>query len=145
MIDAVFAPFMPPGFYAAESRLRTLIPDYRAAEAAYSRDVGYVPGIHVLALKPEIVFAHPRLPVALSELIDESARVWMEKRVKYAETTPWMTDEFARCARDLQAGWDRNGYAANEAMVADFSEELFAQRLTPRRLTPRDLFPSSAG
>jgi len=140
-IDAVFAPFMPPGFHDAGSRLRALLPDYRAAEVAYFRDVGYVPGIHVLALKPEVVAAHPGLPAALSELIDESTRIWMAKRLKYAETTPWMIDEFARCARDLPAGWDRNGFAANEAMIDDFAAELFAQRLTARRLSPRELFP----
>lgn len=144
-IDAVFAPFMPPEFTAADSRLRALLPDYRAAEVAYAHDVGYVPGIHVLALKPEIVEAYPGLPAALSELIDESSRVWRAKRLKYAETTPWMIDELARSARDLKAGWDRNGYAANEAMIADFAEELFAQRLTARRLTPRELFPAMAG
>ncbi len=144
-LDAVFAPFMPPGFYTAGSRLRPLLPDYRAAEVAYFHDVGYVPGIHVLALKPEVAKAHPGLAAALSELIDESTRVWLAKRLKYAETTPWMIDELARCARDLPAGWDRNGYAANEAMIDTFAEELFQQRVTARRLSPRELFPSLAG
>ena len=141
-IDAVFAPFMPPGFHEAGSRLRALLPDYRAAEVAYFRDVGYVPGIHVLALKPEAVAARSGLGQALSELIDESTRVWLAKRAKYAETTPWMIDELARSTRDLPAGWDRNGFAANEAMIDAFAEELFAQRVTQRRLSPRELFPT---
>ena len=144
-IDAAFAPFMPPGFYAAGSRLRPLLPDYRLAEVAYFHQVGYVPGIHVLALKPAIVAAYPGLPDALSELIDESARLWLAKRERYAETTPWMIDELARSARDLPAGWNRNGYAANEAMIDAFAEELFAQDLTERRLDPRELFPRLTG
>ena len=141
-IDAVFAPFMPPGFYEAGSWLRALLPDYRTAEAAYFREVGYVPGIHVLALKPEAVAARPGLGQALSELIDESTRVWLAKRTKYAETTPWMIDELARSARDLPPGWNRNGLAANEAMIDAFAEEIFAQRVTQRRLSPRELFPT---
>ncbi len=144
-LDAAFAPFMPPGFYDAGSRLRPLLPDYRAAEVAYFHQVGYVPGIHVLALKPAIVAAHPGLPDALSELLDESARIWLAKRERYAETTPWMIDELARSARDLPAGWNRNGYAANEAMIDAFAEELFRQKLTERRLDPRELFPRFAG
>ncbi len=143
-LDAAFAPFMPPGFYDAASRLRPLLPDYRSAEVAYFHQVGYVPGIHVLALKPAIVAAYPGLPDALSELLDESARIWLAKRERYAETTPWMIDELARSARDLPAGWNRNGFAANEAMIDAFAEELFQQKLTERRLDPRELFPRFA-
>ena len=140
-LDAVFTPFMPPGFFEAASPFRQLLPDFRAAEIAYARAVGYVPGIHLLGLKPAIVRDHPWLPQALSELLDESARLWIEKRVKYAETTPWILDELRQVARDLPAGWDRNGFAANEAMLGDFIAELQAQELTMTRLSPRDLFP----
>ncbi len=143
-LAAVFTPFMPPGFYEADSGLRALLPDYRAAEVAYFHEVGYVPGIHVLALKPEFVAAHPRVPAALSELIDESARVWLAKREKYADTTPWIIDELARCARDLPADWNGNGYAANAAMIDAFAEELFAQEIVEARLDGHDLFPHFA-
>lgn len=140
-LAAVFTPFMPPGFYEPGSGLRALLPDYRAAEVAYFHAVGYVPGIHVLALKPSVAAGHPTLASALSELIDESARVWLAKREKYADTTPWMIDELARCARDLPAGWNTNGFAVNRVMIDAFAEELFAQHITSRRLEARELFP----
>lgn len=139
-LDAVFTPFMPPGFFDADSRFRQLVPDYRAAEVAYHKEVGYVPGIHLLGIKPGIAAEHPWLPGALSEILDESARVWMDKREKYADTTPWIIDELARVSRDLAPGWDRNGYQANERMVDDFLGELQSQGLTERRLTPANLF-----
>lgn len=141
---AVFTPFMPPGFYEPTSGLRALLPDYRAAEVAYFHEVGYVPGIHLLALKPDFVAAHPTVPAALSELIDESARVWLAKREKYADTTPWIIDELARCARDLPADWNGNGYAANAAMIDAFAEEMFAQAIVETRLDGRALFPHFA-
>jgi 4,5-dihydroxyphthalate decarboxylase len=143
-LDAVFTPFMPPGFYDADSKLRPLLHDYRTAEVGYFNAVGYVPGIHLLVLKPQLVAEHPTLPEALSELIDESGKIWRAKREKYADTTPWIIDELARCARDLPADWDRNGYAENELMIDAFAEELFVQNLTARRLEPRDLFPKFA-
>ena len=142
-LDAVFTPFMPPGFFAPESEFRQLVPDFRQAELDYFNDVGYVPGIHLLGIKPSVVRAHPWLPQALSELLDESSRVWLERRAKYADTTPWLIDEIRRVARDLPAGWDRNGYAANERMIADFGIELHAQGLTERQLVPSDLFPAA--
>ncbi|MCQ4161829.1 ABC transporter substrate-binding protein [Roseomonas sp. GC11] len=142
---AAFTPFMPPGFFAPDSPLRPLLPDCRAAEVAYFHAVGYVPGIHALALKPAVVAAHPGLPRAISELLDESARLWLAKREKYADTTPWIIDELARCARDLPAGWDASGLAANEAMIDAFAAELHAQGITARRLDARALFPHAAG
>jgi len=140
-LDAVFTPFMPPGFFDPDSPFRQLLPDFRAAEIAYLRAVGYVPGIHLLGIKPAVVRDHPWLPQALSEVLDESARVWLDKRIKYAETTPWILDELRLCARDLPPGWDRNGFAANERMIDDFLAEQQAQGLTPVRQSPRDLFP----
>lgn len=142
-LDAVFTPFMPPGFFAPDSAFRQLVPDFRQAELDYFNDVGYVPGIHLLGIKPSVVRAHPWLPQALSELLDESSRVWLERRARYADTTPWLIDEIRRVTRDLPAGWDRNGYAANERMIADFGIELHAQGLTDRLLAPATLFPAA--
>jgi 4,5-dihydroxyphthalate decarboxylase len=142
-LDAVFTPFMPPGFFEPDSLFRPLLRDFRAAELAHFHAVGYVPGIHLLGLKPAVVAKHPILPQALSELLDESARVWADKRETYADTTPWIIDEIGRCARDLPRSWDRNGFEANEPMIADFAAELHAQNLTARRLAPRELFPEA--
>ena len=132
---------MPPGFFEPDSGLRQLLPDCRATEVAYFKAVGYVPGIHVLGIKPGIVAQHPWLPQALSTLFDQSSRVWLEKRQKYADTTPWIIDELRQTARDLPSSWNGNLFKDNEPMIADFAEEIFAQQLTNRRLAPAELFP----
>lgn len=140
-LHAVFTPFMPPGFFDPGSGLRQLLPDCRAAEVAYFRDVGYVPGIHVLGIKPQIVDQHPWLPKALSELFDASSLLWLQKRQKYADTTPWIIDELRQTALDLPPHWNRNRFEDNRSMIADFAEELHAQQLTDRQMTPDELFP----
>lgn len=142
-LDAVFMPFMPQGFFDADAPFRQMVPDFRKAEAAYFNDVGFVPGIHMLGLKPAVVAAHPWLPQALSDLIGESYRVWMERRLRYADTTPWLIDEVRQVAQTLPAGWDANGYRANETMVTAFCAELQAQGLTATQLTPALLFPEA--
>jgi 4,5-dihydroxyphthalate decarboxylase len=142
-LDAIFTPFMPPGFFAADSGLRTLQPDSRAAELAYFAQTGYVPGIHLLTLKAAVVAEHPWLPEALAELFAESKRVWLEKRVKYADTTPWLLEELGRSLRDLPDSWEQSGFEANLPMLEGFCEELFAQRITPQRLDPKIIFPST--
>jgi 4,5-dihydroxyphthalate decarboxylase len=143
-IDAVFMPFMPPGFFAPDSPFRQLVPDFRRAEIAYFNDVGYVPGMHLLGLKQAVADAHPWLPKALSFALDRSYRVWQERRLRHADTTPWLIDEMRRVAEDLPPHWDRNGFRANEKMVADFCAELAAQGLTDVPLTPARLFPGAS-
>jgi 4,5-dihydroxyphthalate decarboxylase len=143
-LDAVFTPFMPPGFFAPGSLFRQANEDFRAAEIAYFRQVGYNPGMHLVALKAEIADAHPWAMDELSRMIDESQRIWLEKRRKYADTTPWMLDELRRCALDLPEGWEASGYAANEKMIADFARELHVQGILPKQLSPADLFPRQA-
>jgi 4,5-dihydroxyphthalate decarboxylase len=144
-LDAVFMPFMPPAFFDAASPFRQLVPEFRRAELEYFRDVGYVPGIHLLALKASVVAANPWLPQALSEVIDASYRSWMERRLRYAETTPWLLDELRQVAQDLPAGWDLNGFQTNRRMIAAFGVELRQQNLTEVLLTPEMLFPQAAG
>jgi 4,5-dihydroxyphthalate decarboxylase len=140
-LDAVFMPFMPPDFYSAGGQFRQLVPDFRAAEVAYFKAVGYVPGMHLLGIKPDVAREHPWLAQALSELLAESSKVWWDKRVRYADTSPWLLDELRHVATDLPPSWNDEGFAANEAMIDDFAAELHAQGLTPKRMTPRDLFP----
>jgi len=140
-LDAIFTPFMPPGFFDRNSPLRQVLDDFRAAEVAYFHDVGYVPGMHLIGLKAELVRQHPWVMDELSELIDASQRMWLEKREKYADTTPWMIDELRRCAADLPPTWNNNGFGPNEKMIGDFAAELYEQKILPRALTPADLFP----
>ena len=144
-LDAVFTPFMPEGFFLPASGLRQLQPDFYQAERAYFNRVGYVPGIHILAMKPALAAQHPWLPAALSEVIDRSYALWMQKREKYADTTPWLLDDLRRTAQELPASWNENGFAANRKMIADFGRELFQQGLTHRLLTPEAIFPLAGG
>lgn len=144
-LDAVFTPFMPKGFFDQQSPFRQVIEDFRAAEVGYFHAVGYVPGMHLIGFKAEIVRDNPWVMDELSELLDESQRLWLEKREKYADTTPWMIDELRRCAADLPPTWSSNGMAANAAMIADFATELHEQKIMPRRMTVEELFPLHAG
>jgi 4,5-dihydroxyphthalate decarboxylase len=140
-LDAVLTPFMPPGFFDQGSTFRQVLDDFRASEVAYFHDVGYVPGMHLIGFKAEIVQEHPWVMDELSDLIDASQRMWLQKREKYADTTPWMIDELRRCATDLPPSWNNSGLEANGKMIGDFATELYEQKILPRLLTPAELFP----
>ena len=141
-LDAVLTPFMPQGFFEPGSAFRHVLPDLPAAERAYFHAIGYVPGIHILALKASFVLKHSWLPQVLSDLIDESQRVWLTKRRRYADTSPWMIDELGRAGRDLPPGWNASGLEPNRRMIAGFLGEVRQQGLAHSELTPDSLFPS---
>jgi 4,5-dihydroxyphthalate decarboxylase len=144
-LDAVFTPFMPKGFFDQDSKFRQVLDDFRQSEVTYFHEVGYVPGMHLIGFKAEIVKEHPWIMDELSGLIDASQKMWLEKREKYADTTPWMIDELRRCAADLPPTWTVSGLAENEKMISDFATELHEQKILPRLLTPAELFPWHAG
>ncbi|MDR6634752.1 4,5-dihydroxyphthalate decarboxylase [Phyllobacterium sp. 1468] len=143
-LDAIFTPFMPDGYFENGAGFRQLLPDFVAAEKAYFDEVGYVPGMHIIAVKAELVHDHPWLVDELTRLVDESQRLWTSKRRKYAETTPWMFDELLRSARDLPPTWNESGLDANFRMIEDFVTELREQGILQSELTPHSLFPFEA-
>jgi 4,5-dihydroxyphthalate decarboxylase len=139
-LDAVFTPFMPDGYFEGSAPFRQVLADFRAAEGEYFADVGYVPGMHLIGLKAELVAEHPWVIAELSDVIDRSQQMWLQKRRKYAETTPWMFDELLKSAAGLPANWDASGFALNRRMIADFAGEMHAQGILPRLMTPEELF-----
>lgn len=140
-LDAVFTPFMPAAFFGSGSAFRQLVRDFRSAERRYFEEVGYVPGMHLVAVKSGIAREHPWLPQELARMVDESQRLWTAKRRKYAETSPWIIEELLHAARDLPPTWNDSGIAANRRMIEDFADELHVQGILPRPMTLEELFP----
>lgn len=140
-LDAIFTPFMPPGFFEQSSGLRQLLPECRSAELDYFRDVGFVPGIHILAVKPTVVRDNPSLPTELSDILDASSRLWLQKREKFADTTPWLIEEFLSVSRGLPPEWNSNGLEPNKQMIESFAHELFLQGVVSRLMSAEEIFP----
>ncbi|GAA3079477.1 hypothetical protein GCM10010520_28230 [Rhizobium viscosum] len=139
-LDAIFTPFMPDGYFGGGSPFRQVLSDFRGAERRYFDDVGYVPGMHLIGIKAGIVAQNPWVIEELSKLIDESQRMWLSKRRKYADTSPFMMDELLKSAAELPVGWEASGFAVNRKMIADFASELHVQGILPQLMTPEDLF-----
>jgi len=142
-LDAVMTPFMPEGFFAPDSEFRHLLPDFRTEEQAYYHDVGYVPGLHILCFERGFARANPQAVIELNRMIDLSKSIWLEKRRKYADTTPWILDDLNHMARTLSSDWDRSTLAANAKMIEDFTAELYRQHITPVALSAEQVFPDS--
>jgi len=140
-LDAVMTPFMPDGFFAPGSEFRHLLPDFRSEEQAYYRDVGYVPGLHILCFERSFARANRQAVSELNRMIDLSKSIWLEKRRKYAETTPWILDDLGQMAHTLRPDWDSSTLSHNAKMIEDFTAELYRQHITPVALSAAQVFP----
>ncbi|WP_222871526.1 hypothetical protein [Nonomuraea sp. PA05] len=138
--DAIMTPFMPEEFFTPGSRFRHLLPDHRAAERAYYKRTGFVPGIHIVTLKRETVERDPGLPAAVLELFLRSKRHWLARRRLLTDTTPWLLADLTDTARTFGQDWMPYGAAINAPMVAAFCEELHAQGISNRRIDAEEVF-----
>lgn len=140
-IDAMFQAFMPRGYCTGELGLRPVIRDFKAHELAYYRETGYVPGIHILALKEAFVREHPWAVRELCETLDASRKLWREKRRRYAETTPWILQDLMDEGTALAADYDAWDLESNRRMLNDFCREAFETGLTKHLNDADKLFP----
>ncbi len=141
-IDAMFQAFMPKGYFTpGELNLRPVVEDFKAHEAAYFKKTGYVPGIHILAMKESFVKKNPWAVKALCEALDDSRKMWREKRRRYAETTPWIIKDLIDEGKLLGEDYGAYGFAANKRMTDDFCREAYEQQLNKHLNTAEKLFP----
>ncbi|MFJ2955891.1 hypothetical protein [Streptomyces sp. NPDC087270] len=143
-VDAILTPFMPPELFTAGSRFRHLLADHPAAERAYWRTTGFVPGIHLVTLKREVVRAHPDLPAALLAALEESKRRWVGRRRLLADTEPWLLHQLTESALLFDGDWMPYGALPNAAMTRAFCAELHEQGVWPEPIDPAVVFPDPA-
>jgi 4,5-dihydroxyphthalate decarboxylase len=140
-LDAVMTPFMPPGFYDPASSLRPLYPDTRTAEVDYFRRHGFVPGIHVLALRSDVLRRRPEAAQRIVDLFEAAKRVSRMRRDKLMDITPWHNEDIALATRVIGRDWMPFGFAGDRDMVRAFQHELVAQGLLTRPVPEGELFP----
>lgn len=140
-IDAMFQAFMPRGYCTGELGLRPVVRDFKAHEIAYYRETGYVPGIHILALREDFVRANPWAVRELCDTLDRSRLMWREKRRRYAESTPWILQDLIDEGTKLAPDYDAWGLEANRRMIDDFCREAYEQNLTEHLNDADKLFP----
>ena len=143
-LDAVLTPFMPSELFTRDSRFRHLLADHADAERAYWWRHGFVPGIHLVTLRREVVDAHPGLPGALLTALEQSKRRWVRRRRLLADTTPWLLRELTESALLFGDDWMPYGVEDNTAMIRAFCEELHAQDILTEPIDPAVLFPDPA-
>ena len=140
-LDAIMTPFMPPGFYDPNSPFRPLYGDTRAAEIDYFRRHGFVPGMHVLTVRSDVLRRVPEAAQRLLDVFEAAKRISRLRRDKLMDVTPWHNEDIALATRVIGCDWMPYGFERDRAMVSAFQDELVAQGLLTEPVSEHELFP----
>jgi 4,5-dihydroxyphthalate decarboxylase len=142
-IDALYTPRTPRCFAEGHPAVGRLFPDHRAVEAAYWRETGIFPIMHVVAIRADV---YQRNRWVARSLADAFSRARATALAGLAETAslrymlPWLPDDVAYVQRVLGADYWTYGLAGNETALAAVIGYAFDQGLISARYEPRDLF-----
>jgi 4,5-dihydroxyphthalate decarboxylase len=139
-IDALMVPDPPPGFYAADSPIVRLIPDYPSAERDYYRRTKLYPAHHIIGMRKATFVQAPWVARRLYSTLEASKTRWLERINELTETTPWLLAEIEASQTVFGRDWNPSGVAANLTMIQALCDEHFVQGLISRRVAAAEIF-----
>jgi 4,5-dihydroxyphthalate decarboxylase len=142
-IDAFIHPHPPHSIADGTGRVRRLFDDAAGEERRYWQRNGYFPIMHVIALRPSLVAAHPEIVTIVMDLFDKAKAI----SGSYYDDPNWSVMVGGRrYFEEDRAGFGpdpwSNGLRANAANLGRFIDYMLDQRLVSRRLTLDELFAS---
>jgi len=145
-IDAALAARPPAAFTDDSGRVKRFFADSRAVEAAYYRETGIFPIMHVVVMRKSILDTHPWAARSLFAAFDEARRRSIERVLDLTASQvpiPWGSD-YAREGRALFGeDYFPYGIAPNRRTLEAFLRYAFEQGVCDRHLTPEEIFPES--
>lgn len=139
-IDAMVTAFLPPAFFAPDFPLVHMIPDYRAAEQAYFKRVGYAPAHHIIVVKRSIAEQHPWIARSLLAAFTAARKSWIADRRKLQDTGLWLLPDLEETASLFGEGWPNFGLEPNLKMLTDFCQDQYHQKLVDAPVDPVEAF-----
>jgi 4,5-dihydroxyphthalate decarboxylase len=139
-LDVLVWAWTPAGFYAPDSPIVRLFPDYRRAERDYYRRTGIYPGHHIVVLRRDLVEREPWAVRSVYRAFAEARAVADRNRLQLHESSPWLLADLEESAALLGPGFSPYGYRENRAMVAAFCAEQSAQGLIAKPIDPDSVF-----
>ena len=140
-IDAFIHPHPPHSINDGTVHARRLFADAAEEERRYIQRNGYFPIMHVMALRPSLVRAHPEVPSIAMDLFAQAKAI----SESYYDDPNWslvvggrraFEEDRARFGADP---WP-SGLRANAANLERFVDYMLDQRLISRRLLLEELF-----
>jgi 4,5-dihydroxyphthalate decarboxylase len=142
-VDAVISAQPPAAFVAGDRSVRRLFDDPQPLEEAYWRATGIFPIMHVVAIRKDVMDAHPWVAGNLLSAFEEAKRRSM---ARVADSMiprfplPWVNVRAEEAREKFGADYWPHGLDANRTTLAAFLAYAFEQGVAGTLITPEDLF-----
>ncbi len=145
-VDALFHAAEPKAFTEGHPKIKRLFSDSRAIERDYYARTGIFPIMHAVAMRNDVVDAHPWLPEAVYSAYCQAKQMQYETmRMQWIYgTLPWFGQELEETRALMGENFWPYGIDANRKTLDAMLHYSYEQGLASKRLTVEDLFvPSS--
>lgn len=145
-VDAVISAQPPASFVAGDPRVRRLLSDPLAAEAAYWHETKIFPIMHVIAVRADVIEAHPWVAGNLLAAFEE-AKNRSIARVLDTQLSRFPVPSVSLRAEEAQQRYGPDfwpyGLEANRVTLEAFARFAFEQGVAARLMAVEELFAKS--
>ncbi len=142
-LDAVMSAHPPQAFEDGSGDIVRLLPDFMQREEEYWRVTGIFPIMHVIAIKAEIVRAHPWVASSLYAAFERAKQASIE-RLKVNDSSPipalYISDAIDVSSRMFGRDYWPYGIDPNRSTLEAFLRYAYEQGTCHRMLTPEEIF-----
>jgi 4,5-dihydroxyphthalate decarboxylase len=143
-VDAVMTAEAPSSFQQGHPDVARLFPDWRQREADYFRRTRVYPIMHVIAMRKDVLAAHPWIARNLCLAFEASKNRSLE-RLREAGVSryplPWLPHYVEQIEADFGRDFYPFGIEANRPTLEAFLKWSFEQGIAKRHARPEDIFP----
>ena len=142
-LDALFSIYLPKIFLAGSPHCKRLWPNFKEVEKDYYRRTKIFPIMHTIAMRSDVIAAHPSAPKALYDALVEARDIAVEglydtDALRLA--LPWLLDHVEEAWSVFGEDFWAYGLEANRPTLAALGRYVFEQGLSPRVVAPEELF-----
>lgn len=145
-IDALISPRAPSCFTRRAPEIGRLFPDFRGEERAYFARTKIFPIMHVLAIREELVQAHPWLATSVFKAYAEAKQMCLQELYELTAlkiTLPWVVAETESTRDAMGEDFWSYGFESNRVTLEAAVRYSHEQGLSARRLSAEELFVPS--
>jgi 4,5-dihydroxyphthalate decarboxylase len=145
-LDAIMTAHPPPAFKNRDPRVTRLFADYHDVERAYWGKTGIFPIMHVIAIRADVLTAHPWIAANLFEAFERAKERSVARALEITASRfpiPWLAAHAEAAARDFGADFWPYGIEPNRPTLEQFLRFAHEQGVCHRRLAVEELFPET--
>lgn len=147
-IDVAMTARSPKPYEQGDGRLRHMLPNWREIEAAYYRDTGVFPIMHVMAVKSDAYEANPWIATELLKAFEAAKERSIRRLTNYSASRipiPWGYAIAEDAIAEFGSDFYPYGVEANRKTLELYLQYVFEQGVCARELSVEELFPAEVG